>query len=210
VLGKISIVVLAGATLFAQHDAESMHITNLEFTLNSRTTLQLHSRLRTRDAVREFFQARFGPIVQFNVNPRVTAIGGYYYIDQHHPGRKAAQWDDFNRYFGGASVRLVQHRKITVDWRNLIERFHKIPGGDFTRVRSRGGVNLNFRQWTTVGTFEMLRATNVTFFRTGAGINRRMNRVMTMGLGYELRQAPNRALSHIVVTNVLIQPQRKE
>lgn len=187
-----------------------MHITNLEFTLNSRTTLQLHSRLRTRDAIREFFQVRFGPIVQFNVNPRVTAIGGYYYIDQHYPGRQAAEWDDFNRYFGGASVRLVQRRKITVDWRNLAERFHTIPGGDFTRLRSRGSVNLNRRSWTTGATFEVLRANGTTFFRTGGGINRRMTRVLTMGFGYELRQSPSRALSHIIVTNVLIQPQRKE
>ena len=187
-----------------------MHITNFEFTLNSRTTVQLHSRLRTRDAIREFFQVRFGPIVQFNVNPRVTAIGGYYYIDQHYPGRQAAEWDDFNRYFGGASVRLVQRRKITVDWRNLAERFHTIPGGDFTRLRSRGSVNLNRRSWTTLGTFEVLRANGTTFFRTGGGISRRMYRVLTVGLGYELRQSPSRALSHIIVTNVLIQPQRKE
>jgi hypothetical protein len=187
-----------------------MHISNLDLTLNRRTTLQLHSRFRTRDAVREFFQVRFGPIVQFNVNPRVTAIGGYYYIDQHYPGRQAAEWDDFNRYFGGASVRLVDRPKITVDWRGLAEKFHSTPGGDFTRLRSRGGVNLNLRTWMPYGTFEVLRANDTVFFRTGGGINRRMSRVLTMGFGYELRQAPTRALSHIIVTTVLVQPQRKE
>ena len=132
----------------AQHDAESMHVTNVELTPFKKTTLQFHSRLRTRDAYREFFQARFGPIIQYAASDRVTLTAGYYYIDQHYPGRKPKEWEDYNRYFGGTTIRLVNHKTYKVDWRTLLERFHTIPGGDYTRVRTRGGVNWTWRKWS--------------------------------------------------------------
>lgn len=208
---RVALLMTSALCALAQQDAESMHINNTEFGLGKRTTLQIHSRLRTRENYSEFFQLRFGPIVNYNVNKRVTAIGGYYFIDQRYAAVSKPHWEDFNRFFGGASVRLVNRKQFTLDWRNLVERFHLIPGGDYTRVRSRASAGWTVkRKWMPLATFEVLRAQNIASVRIGGGINRRLNREVTAGVAYEMRQYPNRSIGHVVVTNFTYQPGRKE
>lgn len=204
------LLALAGGALFAQHDAESMHINNMELFLKKGATLQIHTRIRTRDAYREFFQARFGPILFYSLNKRVTAIGGYYFLRQHYPGRRSTEWEDFNRYFGGGLFTLRRTRKTVLDQRLLVERFHQAPGGDFNRVRTRTAFYKTSGMWLPYSHFEVLRSHGASYFRTGLVMNRRVHRTTTMGLGYEIRMAPDRSWAHIVSSTVLFQPQRKE
>ena len=112
-----------------------MHVNSVQLTLSQRATVLIQTRLRTRQAYQEFFQARIGPVLNFDAGRRVTLIGGYYFTAQHYPALKTSQWVDHNRYFGGASVRLVNRGAWKVDWRNLIERFQDTPKGDYTRFR---------------------------------------------------------------------------
>ncbi|MBM3787588.1 MAG: DUF2490 domain-containing protein [Acidobacteria bacterium] len=208
---RVALLLSLSLGAFGQHDAESMHINNTEFAVSKKAMLQVHTRFRTRDAYREFFQLRFGPILNYNVHKRVTLIGGYYFIEQRFPSPRKRQWEDFNRYFGGASVRLVDRKRLTLDWRNVIERFHTVPGGDYTRVRTRASLGTSFKRvWLPLTSFELLRAQDRFTVRAGAGINRRINREIVAGFGYEMRQYPNRSIGHIVVSNFIYQPGRKE
>ncbi len=207
---RFVLLILGSLAAFAQNDAESLHINNVEMFLNKRVTLQAHSRVRTRNDYREFFQARFGPILNFQVNRRVTAIGGYYFIDQRYPGGEGRNWEDFNRYFGGTSIQVARGARWFVDWRSLVERFHTVPGGDFTRVRNRAMFTKSWQNWQALTTVELLYAQNKPTVRIGAGVNRRINRNLVMGFGYELRQYNNGSIGHVVVTNTTFQTSRKE
>ncbi|MBM3752684.1 MAG: hypothetical protein FJW38_01740 [Acidobacteria bacterium] len=209
-LRPVLFVAIFGGAVFAQHDAESMHINNMDLVLNKRTTVQMHMRFRTRDAFREFFQFRFGPILQYRVNKNVVGIAGYYFLNQNYPNRQPAGWRDYNRYFGGAVFTLKRTRRTALEQRLLIERFHLIPGGDFNRVRTRTSLAKTSGTWLPFSHFEVLRSNDRWYFRSGLVMNRRMNRTTAMGLGYEVRLAPDRSWSHIVSTTVLFQPQRKE
>ncbi len=207
---RFVLLVLCSVAAFAQHDAESLHITNVEISLSKRLLLQAHTRLRTRNEYREFFQARLGPILNFQVNRRVTAIGGYYLIDQRYRKSTGQDWEDFSRYFGGTSVQVYKRPSLAVDWRGLIERFHSIPGGDFTRVRNRATLTKTWSTWQTFGTFEVLYAQNTPTVRIGTGLNRRLSRNLLMGFGYEFRQYSNGTKGHIIVTNTTFQTGRKD
>ena len=146
-----------------------MHVNSVQLTLSQRATVLIQTRLRTRQAYQEFFQARIGPVLNFDAGRRVTLIGGYNFNAQHYPALKTSQWVDHNRYFGGASVRLVNRGAWKVDWRNLIERFQDTPGGDYTRFRSRGGAGRTRRDWTATATMEGLYAQSRATVRLGAG-----------------------------------------
>lgn len=207
---RLPLFLLGALASFAQHDAESLHIQNLEIFAGKRVMVQAHTRLRTRNDFQEFFQSRFGPILNVQVNRRVTAIGGYYFIHQRYPGGVERNWEEFNRYFGGASVRVLDRPSWSVDWRGLGERFHTIPGGDFTRLRSRATLTRSWRNWQSLGTFEVLHARNTTTVRSSASLIRRINRNLLLGFGYEFRQYNNGSVAHIVVTNTTFQIGRKE
>lgn len=207
---RFVLLILSSLAAFSQNDAESLHINNVEMFLHKRVTLQAHSRVRTRNEYREFFQARFGPILNFQLNRRVTAIGGYYFIDQRFPGGAGRNWEDFNRYFGGTSIQILRRPSWVVDGRTLVERFHTIPGGDFTRFRNRAMLTKAWHNWQAISTVEVLYAQGKPTLRVGAGLNRRMNRNLLMGFGYELRQYNNGSIGHVVVTNTTFQTSRKE
>jgi len=185
-------------------------IQNIEIFADKRVMVQAHTRLRTRNDLQEFFQSRFGPILNIQVNRRVTAIGGYYFISQRFPGGEARNFEEFNRYFAGASIRILDRPSWSLDWRNLGERFHSIPDGDFTRLRSRATLTKSWRDWQSLGTFEVLHARNTTTVRSGASLIRRINRNLLLGFGYEFRQYNNGSVAHIVVTNTTFQIGRRE
>lgn len=207
---RFALLLFCSLSAFAQHDAESLHINNVEIYFNKRVMLQAHTRLRTRNDYREFFQARFGPILNYQVNRRVTAITGYYFINQRYPGGAGRNWEDFNRYFGGTSIQVLRRPSWMVDWRSLLERFHTIPGGDFTRFRNRAMLTKSWKTWQAIGTAEILYAQNKPTVRLGTGWNRRMNRNILWGFGYELRQYNNGSIGHVVVTNTIVQTGRRE
>ena len=117
---------------------------------------------------------------------------------------------DHNRYFGGASVRLVNRGAWKVDWRNLIERFQDTPGGDYTRFRSRGGAGRTRRDWTATATMEGIYAQSRATILIGATVDRRLNRELITGIGYEFWQYPDRSVGHIVITNITWQPGSKQ
>lgn len=207
---RLLLFLLGSLTALAQQDAESLHIQNLEISAGKRVMVQAHTRLRTRNDLQEFFQSRFGPILNIQVNRRVTAIGGYYFISQGFPGGEARNFEEFNRYFGGASIRVLDRPSWSLDWRNLGERFHSIPDGDFTRLRSRATLTKSWRNWQSLGTFEVLHARNTATVRSGASLIRRINRNLLLGFGYEFRQYNNGSMAHIVVTSTTVQIGRNE
>lgn len=202
---RFALLLLGSLCLSAQNDAESMHIQNVELTLHPRVMVQLHSRLRTRNEYREFFQTRLGPIVNLQVTKRVTAIGGYYYIDQRYKPASGPRWEDYNRYFAGGSVRWFKTTNWTLDSRHLAEQFLAVPGGDYRRYRNRSIVSRYWKDWQLLQSSEILYAQRTPTYRIGAHVLRRMNRNLLLGVGYEIRQNQNRSLSHVVVTNVTYQ-----
>lgn len=183
-----------------------MHIQNVDFQIGSKAVLQLHTRLRVRDDWSDFYQARFGPILTYNLRPRLQAIAGFYYIDQRSRGTR--RWGDYNRFFGGFSTRLVTKPKWTLDSRTLVERFTQTGGIDYTRGRTRGTLQLPRGNWMPWFTAEALYAQDRATFRLGGHLSRRMAHGVTTTFGYELRQYTDRSYGHILVTQFLFRPPR--
>src|SRR5262245_52528091 len=86
-----------------------------------------HLRLRTKPRGGGLFQVRTGPILEFDLNERVTAIGGYYYTREEQEERR---WSTTNRAFAGGELALW-NRTLEIDWRSLLERFFVSGQPDF-------------------------------------------------------------------------------
>jgi hypothetical protein len=116
-------------------DIETQHAFDVTLPLKPRLELILHSRIRTQAGGLGFYQTRAGPIVSWDVTPRISLLSGYYYARQE---RKVD--NDFvggHRLFGGAEIAVVETRRLSIDQRLLAERFLSDATDDFDRYRSR-------------------------------------------------------------------------
>jgi hypothetical protein len=80
-------------------DIETQHAFDVTLPLKPRLELILHSRIRTQPGGLGFYQVRGGPVVSWDVTPRISLLSGYYYTRQE---RKID--NDFiggHRLFGG-------------------------------------------------------------------------------------------------------------
>jgi hypothetical protein len=116
-------------------NVETQHAFDVTLPLKPRLELVLHSRLRTQPGGLGFYQVRAGPIASWDVAPRISLLGGYYYAQQER------QIDhDFiggHRLFAGTEIALLDTRRLSVDQRVLTERFLSDAADDFTRYRLR-------------------------------------------------------------------------
>jgi hypothetical protein len=197
---RLALTVAVLAALAKGGDFESLHIVNTNFDFSKRVTLQLHGRLRTNHKVQDFYQARGGPVLLVQQNPRLQWIGGYYYIGQE---TNARQLFDQQRAFCGGQVRLWQGPKHGLDWRNVLERHFAGPVPDFWRYRTRmlfsGRAGA---RWQPYGSAEGLVARRIWTTRIGAGIGFMGSEGRMFLLGYEWRQYLTGPASHILTTTV--------
>ncbi len=181
-------------------DFESLHVANANLDFSKRVTIQLHSRLRTNHNVRQFYQARGGPILLIQQNAWLQWLGGYYYIGQE---TNAKQLFDQHRVFGGAQARIWQDERRALDWRNAMERHFGGPVEDFWRYRSRMMLaGKSGSRWQPYGSVEGLLAKSTWTARVGAGIGFSGSEGRQFLIGYEWRQYLTGPASHILTTTL--------
>ncbi|MBI5083172.1 MAG: DUF2490 domain-containing protein [Acidobacteria bacterium] len=131
----VFVLCVAAVYPLAAADAETQHAFDATLLFKSRLQLILHTRIRTQPGGLGFYQARAGPIVSWDVTPRVSLLSGYYYARQE---RKVD--NDFiggHRLFGGSEIAVVETRRLSLDQRLLMERFLSDATDDFNRYRLR-------------------------------------------------------------------------
>ena len=115
---------LAGAAVCAQ-ETETQHGFDATLPLTKKLDVLLHTRLRTQPDRLGLYQIRSGPIFSYDVTPRWSLLGGYYYAQQENRDQ------DFiagHRLFGGLYGSLFQRGRAALDGRALYE----IQGGPLT------------------------------------------------------------------------------
>jgi hypothetical protein len=198
-----ALLVAFGTCLWAQHDGELMHWTNVGVALGAKTELTLATRMRVREQMSRYSQTLAGAMGTHQLLPRLWVLGGYYYIDR--AGGDAPQWGDAERVFAGAVARLVNRPGWALDSRTLFE--HIAPEGRHsTRSRERLAVTLPRRGWEPMFTAEMLRVLGQSAGRFGAHVARPLGHGVAASVGYEMRQYPGSGYGHLLVTQLTFHP----
>ena len=187
-------------------DIESLHQFNAFFKPTDKLTVQSHLRVRTNENISSFFQIRGGPIATFAVKPRVSLIGGYYFIGQ--ASRAHDDIDEFHRAFGGVSVALLKNSKFTLEARTLVERFVSTPSGSFIRGRQRLMVQKQGKGLLPFFSVEGLAVAHRGTVRVGVGVVQQVSPKLQLLMGYEMRQYTNGRVGHVVVRNLQFVQQR--
>jgi hypothetical protein len=91
------LLLAVGAT--AENQTQHVFDTSVK---HGRSELVWHFRLRRKPEGGDLFQVRTGPIFEFDVNERLTLIGGYYFTREQNEDR----WKTINRPFGGGEIML--------------------------------------------------------------------------------------------------------
>ena len=107
------------------------------------TSVVIHSQVRQRNRLHDFFYARVGPVVRHRLNTRVTLVGGYYFGEAEEG---PATWGDKHRTFGGIET-PVRTRFGALSVRNMLE--HHFGGSEAPEVRTRSLVQFSrsVRSW---------------------------------------------------------------
>ncbi len=187
-------------------DVESLHQFNAFLKPTDKLTIQAHFRLRTNENVSSFFQVRGGPIATFAVRPRVSLIGGYYFIGQ--ASRVHDDIDEFHRAFGGVSVAVLKTPRFTLESRTLVERFVSTPSGSYSRGRQRLMVQKQGKGFLPYFSVEGLAVAHRGTVRVGVGVLQQVSPRMQMQMGYEMRQYTNGRVGHVLVSNFQFVQQR--
>jgi hypothetical protein len=138
-----------------------------------------HLRARTKPEGGGLFQVRTGPILEFDLNKRVTLIGGHYFTREQ--GERG--WTTINRTFGGGEL-TAYDRAVEIDWRSLLERF-VIPGErDYFRFRNRLRLSPPGVTAPYVAIELFLDARGVRSTRYSAGVRRTIDREFIVDIGY--------------------------
>lgn len=193
------LLLLPGALLSAQ-DWGGLHLFNADIPLHKKWTLQLHTRVRTNENFSHFFQRRGGPILFYQVKPRLSLVGGYYSLNEENGER--VHWN-FHRYFGGFNATPIRTAKMTIETRTLLEKFVNAPSGDFLRVRQRVLSVWGRKQWRPYLQAEGLVAQGNWVGRWTAGAQYWPEGKNYFGtIGYELRMNPNGSHMHLIASTL--------
>ena len=187
-------------------DIESLHQFNAFFKPTDKLTVQSHLRVRTNENISSFFQIRGGPIAYFAVKPRVSLIGGYYFIGQ--ASQVHDDIDEFHRAFGGVSVAVLKKSQFTLESRTLVERFVSTPSGNFMRGRQRLMVQKQGKGFLPYFSVEGLAVAHRGTVRVGVGILQQVSPKLQLLVGYEMRQYTNGRVGHVLVSNLQFVQQR--
>jgi hypothetical protein len=195
---------LALATLVSPAAAEDdfglLHITNANLELTAKTTLQLHTRVRTYQDSRQFFQFRTGPILIHQFTPRVGGLAGYYYMNQDNSS--AAANTRVYRLWAGPQFRLLDNRRFAIDTRHLAERFAVSGKDDYTRIRNRAMLICKAGALQPFASVEALMQNGDWYERHAIGIQIQTRSQVTYGIGYEYRASPTGPGIHLIATSI--------
>jgi hypothetical protein len=139
-----------------------------------------HLRARTKPEGGGLFQIRTGPILEFDLNERVTLIAGHYFTRDQGEGR----WRTINRPFGGAELIAYDGAAVDVEYRSLLERFI-IPGEpDYFRFRNRLRLSPHGVTAPYVAVEVFVDAQGARSTRYGAGVRHVIDREFIVDVGY--------------------------
>jgi hypothetical protein len=163
---------LASAETQTQH-AFDTSVAHREF------ELLWHLRIRTKPEGRGLFQMRTGPILEIDLNDRVTLIAGSYFVRQQDEN----QWTTINRPFAGGEITLWP-RVVEVDWRSLLERFVVTNEPDYFRFRNRFRISPVGRTAPYFGVEVFVDADGLRSTRYSAGLRRTLADDFIVDFGY--------------------------
>jgi hypothetical protein len=179
-------------------DTESLHVANVNFDFKPGWTLQVHTRIRTFENLSARNQYRAGPILLWQAAPRFTVISGYYYINQNR--RALHDPISLHRIFAGGQYRALRGETWSVDTRSVAERFISTGFRDYWRWRNRAMLTWTMRVGQPYVSGESLVQQGIWYGRYSGGMQWRVHPKITLGAGYEYRQAPVGPGSHIIAT----------
>jgi hypothetical protein len=179
-------------------DVESLHAFDFNFEIKPRWTVRLHTRARTFENIGAFNQFRVGPVVEWEAAPRLTALAGYYFIEQNT--RVVHEPYEAHRMWSGAVFHLLKTMRWTLDARTVIERAASGRFEDYTRFRS----GAKFARATAFGeayaSGEAQLQQGIWYGRYTGGLEWRLGGPASLGVGYEYRDAARGPGSHVVGT----------
>ena len=133
-VGLLAVLVIP--VVNAQVHFEAWQAFDVPLVDSKRFNAVLHSQIRERQRLRDFFHARAGPVIRYRLKPRLALIGGYYFgefeVLRDH-------WGNDHRTFGGfESVRSVGRNNLSL--RTMVE--HHFGGPDAPELRARQQVTV--------------------------------------------------------------------
>ena len=185
--------------LMAQDDFGLLHITNANLELSDKSTLQIHTRVRTYNDSKDFFQFRAGPILIHQFRPRVVGLAGYYFISQD---RRLQPNLKIHRLWAGPQFRVLDAKKWAIDTRHLAERFAVVGGEDYTRVRNRAMLIYKNGRLQPFASFEALVQNGDWYERNALGVQINTRGPRNYGSSYEYRAAPAGPGIHLISTTI--------
>ena len=108
------------------------------------TSVVIHSQIRERNRLHDFFYGRVGPVVRHRLKSRLVLVGGYYFGEAEEG---PATWGDKHRTFGGIETPFSTRAGV-FSVRNMME--HHFGGSEAPEVRTRSLVQFSrsVRSWT--------------------------------------------------------------
>jgi hypothetical protein len=183
----------------AEDDFGLLHITNANLILSKKSTLQIHTRVRTYNDSRDFFQFRAGPILIHQFRPRVVGLAGYYIINQD---RRLQPNSNTHRIWAGPQFRVVDAKRWAIDTRHLAERFAVHDAKDFTRYRNRAMLILKNGVVQPFASFEALVQNGDWYERQAVGVQINTRGPVNYGFTYEYRASPAGPGIHLIATSI--------
>jgi hypothetical protein len=198
--GSLAIAVLLSVSaLIAEDDFGLLHITNANLELNGKSTLQIHTRVRTYDNSTSFFQFRAGPILIHRFTPRIVGLAGYYYINQDGSSLENRR---AHRYWAGPQFRVIDSPKWAIDTRHLAERFAVVEGKDYTRYRNRAMLIHKNGALQPFASFEALVQNGDWYERHAVGLQINTRSALSYAVSYEYRASPTGPGIHLIATTI--------
>lgn len=184
----------------AEDDFGLLHITNGNIELNGKSTLQIHTRVRTYYESSRFFQFRAGPIYMHAFSPRVLGLAGYYFISQDSEEKPANTVT--HRIWTGPQFRVVEEKRWAIDTRHLAERFVVMGKDDFTRLRNRAMLIYRNGRLQPFTSFEALVQNGDWYERHAAGVQIAAQNQVSYSISYEYRASPTGRGIHLIATTI--------
>ena len=192
-------VLLSVSALMAQDDFGLLHITNANLELNGKSTLQIHTRVRSHNNGGDFFQFRAGPILIHQFTPRIVGLAGYYYVNQD---RRLLPNSTTHRIWVGPQFRVLDAKRWAIDTRHLAERFVAMEAKDFMRYRNRAMLVYKNGSLQPFASFEALVQNGDWFERHAVGVQIRTRGPLSYTVAYEYRASPTGPGIHLIATTI--------
>lgn len=184
----------------AEDDFGLLHITNANIDINGKSTLQIHTRVRTYHESSQFFQFRVGPIYMHAFSPRVLGLAGYYFISQDDE-KKVANTAT-HRIWTGSQFRVLEAKRWAIDTRHLAERFVVMGKDDYTRLRNRAMLIYRNGRLQPFTSFEALVQNGDWYERHAAGVQIATKNKVSYSISYEYRASPASRGIHLIATTI--------